>query len=78
MSMNVLYKTAARVTGGRDGTFEVSLTTPKELGGPGGDGANPEKLFAAVGGRRLSLAATLSRSFLPRTSDQIPSASSSS
>src|SRR5271165_185668 len=30
-----------------DGTFEVSLTTPKELGGPGGDGANPEKLFAA-------------------------------
>jgi osmotically inducible protein OsmC len=54
MSVNVLYKTAARATGGRDGraatldgTFEVSLTTPKELGGPGGDGANPEKLFAA-------------------------------
>jgi lipoyl-dependent peroxiredoxin len=23
------------------------MTTPKELGGPGGDGANPEKLFAA-------------------------------
>ena len=54
MSVNVLYQTAARATGGRDGrsatldgTFEVSLTTPKELGGPGGDGANPEKLFAA-------------------------------
>jgi lipoyl-dependent peroxiredoxin len=25
----------------------VSLTTPEELGGLGGDGANPEKLFAA-------------------------------
>ena len=54
MSVNVLYKTAARATGGRDGraatldgTFDVSLTTPKELGGSGGDGANPEKLFAA-------------------------------
>jgi lipoyl-dependent peroxiredoxin len=54
MSVKVLYQTAARATGGRDGrsatldgTFEVSLTTPKELGGPGGGGANPEKLFAA-------------------------------
>src|SRR5271155_1537243 len=54
MSVNVLYQTAARATGGRDGrsatldgTFEVSLTTPKELGGPGGNGANPEQLFAA-------------------------------
>src|ERR1700747_3319103 len=54
MSVKVLYQTAPRATGGRDGrsatldgTFEVSLTTPKELGGPGGDGANPEKLFAA-------------------------------
>ncbi len=54
MSVNVLYQTAARATGGRDGrsatldgTFAVSLTVPKELGGPGGDGANPEKLFAA-------------------------------
>jgi membrane protein len=25
-----------------DDTFEVSLTTPKELGGPGGNGANPQ------------------------------------
>src|SRR5690348_9557935 len=54
MSVKVLYQTAARATGGRDGrsatldgTLAVSLTTPKELGGPGGDGANPEKLFAA-------------------------------
>jgi Ohr subfamily peroxiredoxin len=54
MSVNVLYQTAARATGGRDGhsatldgTFDVNLTIPKELGGPGGPGANPEKLFAA-------------------------------
>ena len=54
MSVNVVYQTAARATGGRDGrsatldgTFAVSLTIPKEMGGPGGDGANPEKLFAA-------------------------------
>jgi osmotically inducible protein OsmC len=54
MSVNVVYQTAARATGGRDGrsvtldgTFDVSLTTPMELGGPGGNGANPEKLFAA-------------------------------
>jgi Ohr subfamily peroxiredoxin len=54
MSVKVLYQTQARATGGRDGhtgtldgTFEVNLTIPKELGGPGGDGANPEKLFAS-------------------------------
>jgi uncharacterized OsmC-like protein len=52
LSVNVPYKTAARPRGARDGrsatldgTFEV--TTPKELGGTGGDGANPDKLFAA-------------------------------
>jgi osmotically inducible protein OsmC len=54
MSVNVLYRTSARAIGGRDGrsatldgTVDVKLTTPKELGGPGGDGANPEQLFAA-------------------------------
>lgn len=26
--------------------MSLQLTGPKELGGPGGDGANPEKLFA--------------------------------
>ncbi len=53
MSVNVLYRTEARAIGGRDGrsgtvdgTFEVALTTPKELGGPGGEGVNPEQLFA--------------------------------
>lgn len=50
----VLYRAEAHVTGGRDGHaatsdghLEVRLTTPKELGGAGGDGTNPEQLFAA-------------------------------
>lgn len=54
MSVNVLYKTSARATGGRDGhaatldgSLDVKLTTPKELGGAGGAGNNPEQLFAA-------------------------------
>jgi Ohr subfamily peroxiredoxin len=41
-------------TGGRtgrsvsdNGRFELDLSTPKELGGAGGDGTNPEQLFAA-------------------------------
>jgi lipoyl-dependent peroxiredoxin len=52
--MNVLYRTQAAATGGRtgaastaDGAFSVKLVTPKELGGPGGEGNNPEQLFAA-------------------------------
>ncbi len=54
MPTNVLYNTAARATGGRDGTaatldgsLDVRLSTPKELGGAGGTGNNPEQLFAA-------------------------------
>jgi osmotically inducible protein OsmC len=54
MSVNVLYTMRATAIGGRDGraatrdgTLEVKLTTPKELGGPGGPGSNPERLFAA-------------------------------
>jgi Ohr subfamily peroxiredoxin len=54
MSVNVLYRTSARATGGRDGragtldgSFDVKLATPKELGGAGGEGNNPEQLFAA-------------------------------
>lgn len=51
---NVLYRTSATATGGGrdgksqvdDGSFTADLTVPKELGGPGGDGLNPEKLFA--------------------------------
>lgn len=54
MSIDVKYSTTATATGGRDGharsedgRFEVQLSTPKELGGAGGDGSNPEQLFAA-------------------------------
>lgn len=49
----ILYSTRATATGGRDGTartddgtFDVALATPKELGG-NGQGNNPEQLFAA-------------------------------
>lgn len=54
MSVNPVYKTRATATGGRDGSarsddgsVDVKLVVPKEMGGPGGVGANPEKLFAA-------------------------------
>jgi lipoyl-dependent peroxiredoxin len=54
MSVDVKYSTRATATGGRDGEarsedgrFAVKLSTPKELGGAGGDGTNPEQLFAA-------------------------------
>ncbi len=50
----VLYKAHAHATGGReghaassDGVLDVKLTTPKELGGAGATGSNPEQLFAA-------------------------------
>lgn len=50
----VLYRAQAKATGGRegkavssDGVLEVTLSTPKELGGAGGPGTNPEQLFAA-------------------------------
>jgi Ohr subfamily peroxiredoxin len=54
MPVQVIYKTHATATGGRDGaaksddgSVDVKLVIPKEMGGPGGVGANPEKLFAA-------------------------------
>jgi lipoyl-dependent peroxiredoxin len=50
----VLYTAHATSTGGRagtsksdDGRLELNLSTPKELGGDGGRGTNPEQLFAA-------------------------------
>jgi osmotically inducible protein OsmC len=52
--MNILYATEATARGGRtgsaktsDGHLAVTLDTVKELGGAGGDGTNPEQLFAA-------------------------------
>ena len=50
----VLYQARAKATGGRDGravssdgALSVLLTKPRELGGSGGAGTNPEQLFAA-------------------------------
>lgn len=50
----VLYRAQATATGGRegsaassDGVLKVQLSTPRELGGAGGPGSNPEQLFAA-------------------------------
>jgi lipoyl-dependent peroxiredoxin len=50
----VLYRAQATSTGGREGTsrssdgiLDLKLTTPKELGGNGLPGTNPEQLFAA-------------------------------
>jgi lipoyl-dependent peroxiredoxin len=54
MPVDVKYTTSATATGGRDGrsrtedgSLDVGLSTPKELGGAGGPGNNPEQLFAA-------------------------------
>jgi osmotically inducible protein OsmC len=51
MSVTVLYTTKATAIEGRDGhvstadgTLNIALSIPKELGGPGN---NPEQLFAA-------------------------------
>jgi lipoyl-dependent peroxiredoxin len=50
----VLYTATASATNGRegrirtsDGVLDHALSVPKGLGGPGGDGTNPEQLFAA-------------------------------
>jgi len=51
--MKALYHAHGHATGGRtgdgatdDGKVSVHLSTPKELGGDGGPGTNPEQLFA--------------------------------
>ncbi len=53
--MKPQYSTQATAIGGRtgwvgsvDGALRVKLTKPKELGGAGGPGGNPEHLFAAA------------------------------
>lgn len=50
----VLYRAETHTIGGREGrsisstgVLDVKLTTPKELGGMGESGTNPEQLFAA-------------------------------
>lgn len=49
-----VYTAYASATGGRegqaqsdDGKLDLVLSTPKELGGAGGEGTNPEQMFAA-------------------------------
>ncbi len=76
----VLYTAHATATGGRagtaessDGALKVALSTPKELGGGGGPGTNPEQMFAAgysacfigamkavAGGQKIALPADVS------------------
>ena len=73
--LEILYTAEATVTGGReghgrtsDGRVNVDLDVPKEMGGGGGPGTNPEQLFAVgyaacfqsallrlAGGRKLDL-----------------------
>ena len=50
----VMYRAHAKVTGGRDGravssdnVLDLKLTVPREMGGAGEVGTNPEQLFAA-------------------------------
>ena len=53
--MKIVYTTHATATGGGrneglsktdDGNLSVKLTSPKEMGGTGAEGTNPEQLFA--------------------------------
>ncbi|MEO5627142.1 MAG: organic hydroperoxide resistance protein [Dokdonella sp.] len=50
----IVYTATATAKGGRaghvkssDGVLDFDLKVPKEMGGPGGVGSNPEQLFAA-------------------------------
>lgn len=74
----VLYAGQTSVTGGRegralstDGALDLPLSTPRELGGAGGPGTNPEQLFAAghsacfIGA--MKLAAAQDKLLLPAT-----------
>ena len=52
--MQIINTAEATSTGGREGRsvsndkhVDLKLSTPKEMGGAGGDGTNPEQLFAA-------------------------------
>ncbi|HEY0738576.1 MAG TPA: organic hydroperoxide resistance protein [Herpetosiphonaceae bacterium] len=53
-TQKTIYSTSATVSGGRTGTvtsedghLSLQLSIPQEMGGPGGEGTNPEQLFAA-------------------------------
>jgi Ohr subfamily peroxiredoxin len=51
--MKTLYTATATAVGGREGqvtsgSIDLPLSTPKGLGGPGGDGTNPEQLFGSA------------------------------
>lgn len=54
MAFQALYTAVATAHGGRtghvqsdDGLIDMALAMPTSLGGPGGQGTNPEQLFAA-------------------------------
>lgn len=51
--MKTMYSTRAKAQAGRaghveseDGKLSLDLSVPTSMGGPGGDGTNPEQLFA--------------------------------
>jgi len=54
--MKTIYTARTKSTGGRkghsesidNGPIDQSLSVPKEMGGDGGDGANPEQFFGAA------------------------------
>jgi len=53
--MKTLYKAISVAKGGRkghvntpDGPIDLNLSTPKSMGGEGGDGTNPEQLFGCA------------------------------
>jgi Ohr subfamily peroxiredoxin len=55
--MKTLYTAEVRLVGGRvghaqssTGNLSLDFSSPTEMGGPGGDGTNPEQLFAAGDG----------------------------
>ncbi len=52
--MQAIYTAEVTAKGGReghvkssDGILDLTLKVPKSMGGPGGEGTNPEQLFAA-------------------------------